>query len=68
MNQFGNEVKKMLVDKGLTQKELSEKMALSHSGLTNALNRDNISIKQMQAIAHALNCDLKIELIPKNDE
>lgn len=65
LNGFGKVVKKVLIDKSITQTSLAEKMSCSRSALASALNRDNVSIKQMQAIAAALDCDLKIELIPK---
>lgn len=67
MNEYGKTVKKVLIDTNLTQTALAEKLGCSRSALASALNRDNISIKQMQAIAEALNCDLKIELIPKEE-
>ena len=65
LNDFGKIVKLYLVQNNLTQVKLADKMEISRGTLAAALNRDNVSIKQMQAIAEALNCDLKIELIPK---
>lgn len=65
MNDFGKIVKLYLIQNNLTQVKLADKMEISRGTLAAALNRDNVSIKQMQAIAEALNCDLKIELIPK---
>lgn len=67
MNTYGKIVKKILIDKNITQTILAEKLNCSRSALASALNRDNISIKQMQAIADALNCNLKIELVPKKE-
>lgn len=68
MNDFGKIVKLYLIQNNLTQVKLADKMEISRGTLAAALNRDNVSIKQMQAIAEALNCDLKIELIPKKEE
>lgn len=67
LNDFGKIVKKVLIDKNITQTSLAEKMTVSQSTLASALCRDNISIQQMQRIAAALDCDLKIELIPKEE-
>lgn len=68
LNDFGKIVKLYLIQNNLTQVKLADKMEISRGTLAAALNRDNVSIKQMQAIAEALNCDLKIELIPKKEE
>jgi len=65
MNIFGNMVKKMLIDKQQTQKNIAEIMQMSVRGFNNLLNRDNISLDKMQAIADALDCELVIELKPK---
>lgn len=62
MNQYGIEVKKKLIEKGLNQRYIAEKIGLSANGLSNALNRDNISLLQMQRIAESLNCKLVIQL------
>lgn len=66
MSTFGNIVKKMLIDKGISQRELARKMSISENNLSNILNRNNIKLETMQAIATALNCELKIELVPKD--
>lgn len=62
MNQYGKEVKKKLIEKGLNQRYIAEKIGLSANGLSNALNRDNISLLQMQRIAESIGCKLIIEL------
>jgi len=67
LNQFGIEVKKMLIEKGITQHSIAKKIELTDNGLSNALKRENVGLQQMQRIAEALNCDLKIELIPKRE-
>jgi transcriptional regulator with XRE-family HTH domain len=46
----------------LNQRYIAEKIGLSANGLSNALNRDNISLLQMQRIAESINCKLVIEL------
>ena len=70
MKHYGKEVKKKLIEKGLNQRYIAEKIGLSANGLSNALNRDNISLLQMQRIAESLNCKLVIELqeLDRNSE
>lgn len=68
MNDFGKIVKMHLIETGQTQQYIADKLGSSRGAINNALNRDNVSIKQMQAIANVLDCDLKIELIPKTDK
>ena len=62
MNQYGIEVKKKLIEKGLNQRYIAEKIGISQNGLSNALNRDNISLLQMQRIADSIGCKLVISL------
>lgn len=68
MNDFGREVKKTCIDLGLTQHYIAQKIGLSDNGLSNSLNRDNISLNKMKEIASAMNCELQIKLIPINKE
>lgn len=68
MNDFGKEVRKKCIDLGVTQHYVAESIGLSDNGLSNALNRANLGLLQMQKIANALNCELKIQLVPKESE
>ena len=65
MNIYGNIVKKMLIDKNKTQQQIAEKLGVTNKAISALLNRDNISLDIMQAIADALDCELVIELKPK---
>lgn len=65
MNVYGNLVKKYCIDNQITQQRIAEKMNCNQSAVANLLNRDNISLDKMQAIADALDCELVIELKPK---
>lgn len=66
INLFSEPLKIMLIKKGMTQKELAEKINTSPASLNNLISRDNFSDKMKLKIAEALNCDLKIELIPRD--
>lgn len=47
----------ILLQRGMTIKELAEKLGTSGNNLSNKLSRDNLSEKELQNIADALNCD-----------
>lgn len=66
MNIFSYAVKKFLLDNKLKQQIISDNSGISKGAVSQLLNRDNISLDKMTLIANALNCELKIELIPKN--
>ena len=65
MNQFGYIVKEYLLKQNLKQQLITDKLGTSKGAVSQLLNRDNISLDKMQAIAEALNCDLKITLEPR---
>lgn len=62
---FSKKVKSCLVYKDMKQKDLAEKIGTVRTNITNKLNSDNFSEKDMQSIANALNCELVIKLIDK---
>lgn len=64
MNQFALQVREYLLKNNLKQKTIVDKLGLSKNAVSQALSRDNISLDKMLLIAEALDCDLKIELIP----
>ena len=68
MNQFGLITKKYCLENNIKQRDIAEKIGLSQNGLSNALNRDNVSLQQMQRIASALHCKLVIDLQPIETE
>ena len=65
MNQFSLAVKRFLIENDLKQKYIVDKLGLSKNAVSSSLNRDNISLEKMQAIADALDCDLEITLKPR---
>ena len=50
-------IKTILLERNMTIKELAGKIGTSGSNLSNKLARDNLSEKELRAIADALNCD-----------
>lgn len=50
-------IKIILLERNMTIKELAAKIGTSGNNLSNKLSRDNLSEKDLHAIADALNCD-----------
>lgn len=62
---FTKMLKMELLKKDMMAKDLSEKLGWSPSNLSGKMRRDNFSEKEMQEIAEALECDLKITFTDK---
>ena len=62
---IANDIKKILIDSGVTQTKLAEKLNTSSGNLTNKLRRNDFRVSEMLEIAEALGYDLKIEFIKK---
>lgn len=50
-------IKMILLERNMTIKQLSEKLGYKGNNLYNKLDRDNLSEKELHAIANALNCN-----------
>lgn len=50
-------IKMILLERNMTIKELAGKISTTGNNLSNKLARDNLSEKELRAIADALNCD-----------
>ncbi len=50
-------IKMILLERNMTIKQLSEKLGYKGNNLYNKLDRDNLSERELRAIADALNCD-----------
>ena len=59
-------INKLLVDKDLNTVDLSKKLGCGTANLYNKYKRNNFSVKELEEIANALNCNLKIEFIDKD--
>ncbi|MBC5630632.1 helix-turn-helix transcriptional regulator [Clostridium sp. NSJ-6] len=58
-------IKKLLIDKGMTQTELAKKLNTSSGNLTNKLRRNDFRISELEEISEAIGYELKIEFIEK---
>ncbi len=65
---FQKLVKKRMVDLDLNQEKLAAMIGRSRQTLCVSLKNDNLKENDMQKIADALNCDLIIELRPRNEK
>lgn len=50
-------IRTILLERGMTIKELAEKIDTTGNNLSNKLSRDNLSEKELRKIADALDCD-----------
>ena len=50
-------IKMIILERNMTIKQLSEKLGYKGNNLYNKLDRDNLSEKELHAIANALNCN-----------
>ena len=62
---ISKEIKKMLIDKDLTQSQLADMLNTSQSNFANKMKRNNFRVGEMIGIAELLNYELKIEFIKK---
>lgn len=65
---FQKLVKKRMVDLDLNQEKLAAMIGRSRQTLSTALKNDNLKEKDMRKIADAMNCDLIIDLRPREEK
>ena len=59
------QIKSLLAFKESNAAQLAEKLNCSQANISQKFKRDNFSEKEMQEIADALGCDLKISFIDR---
>ena len=65
---FTDIIEKTLIDKHMKKKELAEKMGKTPKNLSNILKRTNPTLETMVSFADALDCDLVISLVTKENK
>lgn len=60
------EIKRILLEKDISQAELASKLGISAPNLNAKLKRDKFKTFELRAIAEALDCDLRIQYIDKD--
>lgn len=61
------ELQKIMIEKGIKKKELSDKIGLSSSALTARFNQDNISIDSLLEMCNGLDICMDISFSNKDD-
>ena len=58
------ELKKLVIDSGMTQKEVAEKMEIKPQQYTNIVNKENLAFRDVKRIAIACGYELQIDFVP----
>lgn len=67
--QLKRELKKVVIDSGLTQKEVAERMECKPQQYTNIVNKENLAFRDVKRIVNAIGLNVRIEFVPVgNDE
>ena len=61
--QLKKELKKIIIDSGLTQKEVAENMQVKPQQYTNIVNKKNLSFEDVKKILFACGYKLQIDFI-----
>lgn len=61
------EIKKMMLDRDMTQSELAEKLGISQSNLAQKLKRNNFTVADMKSIGKALRYRLDIKFVKEEE-
>ena len=62
-DQLKKELKKLVIDNGLTQKEVAEKIGVKPQQYTNIVNKENLAFRDVKKIAIACGYELQIDFI-----
>ena len=62
--QLKRELKKIVIDSGLTQKEVADRMGCKPQQYTNIVNKENLAFRDVKRIANAIGLDVRIEFVP----
>ena len=63
-DQLKKELKKFVIDSGMTQKEVAEKMGVKPQQYTNIVNKENLAFRDVKRIAIACGYKLQIDFVP----
>ena len=62
-DQLKKELKKIVIDSGLTQKEVAERMECKPQQYTNIVNKENLAFRDVKRIANAIGLELRVEFV-----
>lgn len=64
--QMKKEIKKIIIDNDMTQKEVADKMECKPQQFVNIINKENFAFRDMKRICEAMNCDLVIDVVKRD--
>lgn len=67
-DQLKKELKKLIIDSGMTQKEVAEKMEVKPQQYTNIVNKENLAFRDVKRIAITCGYELQIDFVPCEQE
>ena len=67
-DQLKKELKKLVIDSGMTQKEVAKKMEVKPQQYTNIVNKENLAFRDVKRIAIACGYELHIDFIPMEQD
>lgn len=62
--QLKRELKKLVIDSGMTQREVAEKMEVKPQQYTNIVNKENLAFRDVKRIVNACGYELHIDFVP----
>ena len=62
--QLKKELKKLVIDSGMTQKEVAEKMEVKPQQYNNIVNKENLAFRDVKRIVNACGYELHIDFVP----
>ena len=62
--QLKRELKKIVIDSGMSQKEVAERMECKPQQYTNIVNKENLAFRDVKRIANAIGLNVRIEFVP----
>ena len=65
--QLKKELKKLVIDSGLTQKEVAERMGVKPQQYTNIVKKENLAFRDVKRIMDAIGCKLQIDFVKIDD-
>lgn len=62
--QLKRELKKLIIDSGMAQKEVAERMGCKPQQYTNIVKKENLAFRDVKRIANAIGLELRVEFVP----
>ena len=67
MNKFSLLLKTYMYEKGIKQSDLAKHLGSTPNAVSKTLTGENVTLDQMIKYADAVDCDLEIKLVPRNN-